>query len=262
MATKKTTQNAATKTATATTKTTAFAAKRREAIEHQQAERWEQAAQCWARAGELARSPISKREAEVRIAAARSRMEALAATQMPQVAPTETPAVADSPVAVSTPPAQTSAPAAETPAAAEETQATSTAADKAPRPRDERLPPVGTILRRTDRHGNVRAECTIEQDGFRYAGTLYKTLSAAAIAAAKELGHTSTTQNGFLFWQVAKPTRPERPARSSLGSLERAWERYRERAQQAAQSDARAQAQQVLHGHLNALFAIAGTAAA
>ena len=40
---------------------------------------------------ELARSPISKREAEVRAAAARARMEALAATQTPQVAPTETP---------------------------------------------------------------------------------------------------------------------------------------------------------------------------
>jgi hypothetical protein len=82
----------------------------------------------------------------------------------------------------------------------------------------------GTVLQRRDRHGNVRCECTVEQGGIRYAGKLYKSLSAAAIAATKDLGLKSKTQNGHTFWGVAKPARP---AMSVLESLERAWERYR-----------------------------------
>jgi hypothetical protein len=46
-------------------------------------------------------------------------------------------------------------------------------ADKPAREHDERLPPVGTVLRRVDRPGNVRCECTIEEGGIRYNGTLY-----------------------------------------------------------------------------------------
>jgi hypothetical protein len=119
---------------------------------------------------------------------------------------------------------------------------------------DPRLPPLGTLLRRTDRHGNVRCECTIEEAGFRYAGTLYKTLSAAAIVAAKDLGLTSETQNGFTFWGLSKPARRERPAHNPLDGLERAWERYREHAQEAAKAEgeARAKVHEALHGHLNA----------
>jgi hypothetical protein len=72
--------------------------------------------------------------------------------------------------------------------------------EPAPRERDERLPPVGTVLRRVDRHGNVRCECTIEEGGIRYNGTLYKSLSAAAIAATKDMGLKSKTMNGWSFW--------------------------------------------------------------
>jgi hypothetical protein len=87
------------------------------------------------------------------------------------------------------------------------------------------------VLQRRDRHGNVRCECTVEQAGIRYAGKLYKSLSAAAIAATKDMGLKSKTQNGHTFWGVAKPTRP---VRDTLESLERAWERYREHAEAAA----------------------------
>jgi hypothetical protein len=75
-----------------------------------------------------------------------------------------------------------------------------------------------------DRHGTVRCECRVEQDGIHYAGKTYKSLSAAAMEAAKDLGLTNKTQNGFVFWGLSKPPRP---ARDPLAALERAWERYR-----------------------------------
>ena len=112
-----------------------------------------------------------------------------------------------------------------------ESEATPASKKTQPRERDARLPPAGTVLQRRDRHGNVRCECTIEQDGIRYAGKLYKSLSAAAIAATKDMGLKSKTQNGHTFWGVAKPTRP---VRDTLESLERAWERYREHAEAIA----------------------------
>ena len=74
-----------------------------------------------------------------------------------------------------------------------------------------------------DRHGAVRCECTVEQGGVRYAGKVYRSLSSAAMAAAKDLGLTNKTQNGFVFWGLSKP--PRRPG-DPMVILERAWERY------------------------------------
>jgi hypothetical protein len=93
----------------------------------------------------------------------------------------------------------------------------------APHTPDPRLPAPGTLLRKRDRHGAVRCECTVEKDGVRYAGKVYKSLSAAAMAAAKDLGLTNKTQNGFVFWGLSKP--PRQPS-DPLVALERAWERY------------------------------------
>ena len=43
------------------------------------------------------------------------------------------------------------------------------------------------------------------------------------MAAAKDLGLTNKTQNGFVFWGLSKPARhPGDP----LAALDRAWERY------------------------------------
>lgn len=93
----------------------------------------------------------------------------------------------------------------------------------APRTPDPRLPGPGTLLQKRDRHGAVRCECTVEEGGIRYAGKAYRSLSSAAMAAAKDLGLNNKTQNGFTFWGISKP-----PRRSSdpLEALERAWERY------------------------------------
>jgi hypothetical protein len=88
---------------------------------------------------------------------------------------------------------------------------------------DARLPAPGTLLQKRDRHGALRCECTVEADGIRYAGKSYKSLSAAAMAAAKDLGLTNKTQNGFVFWGLSKPPRK---AGDPLVALERAWERY------------------------------------
>jgi hypothetical protein len=93
----------------------------------------------------------------------------------------------------------------------------------APHTPDPRLPAPGTLLQKRDRHGAVRCECTIEADGIRYAGKVYRSLSAAAMAAAKDLGLNNKTQNGFMFWGLSKPPRAQR---DPLAALERAWERY------------------------------------
>lgn len=93
----------------------------------------------------------------------------------------------------------------------------------APPTPDPRLPAPGTVLQKRDRHGAVRCECSIEERGIRYAGKMFRSLSSAAMAAAKDLGLNNKTQNGFTFWGLSKP-----PRRSSdpLEALERAWERY------------------------------------
>ena len=77
--------------------------------------------------------------------------------------------------------------------------------------------------KKLDRHGALRCECTVEEAGFRYAGELYRSLSAAAMAAAKDLGLANKTQNGWTFWSLTKPSRvPIDP----LAALDRIWERY------------------------------------
>jgi hypothetical protein len=96
-------------------------------------------------------------------------------------------------------------------------------APAAPRTPDPRLPAVGTLLQKRDRHGAVRCECTVEGGGIRYAGKVYRSLSAAAMAAAKDLGLNNKTQNGFAFWGLSKP--PRRPS-DPLVALDHAWERY------------------------------------
>jgi hypothetical protein len=63
----------------------------------------------------------------------------------------------------------------------------------------------------------------VEDGGIRYAGKVYRSLSSAAMAAARDLGLTNKTRNGFTFWGLSKP-----PRRSSdpLVALDRAWDRY------------------------------------
>jgi hypothetical protein len=50
-------------------------------------------------------------------------------------------------------------------------------------------------------------ECTVEERGVRYGGTLYRSISGAAAAAAVDLGIKGRV-NGFLFWGLIKARRP------------------------------------------------------
>lgn len=115
--------------------------------------------------------------------------------------------------------------------------------------RDARLPAPGTVLEKRDRHGVVRCACRIEEDGIRYEGTLYRSLSAAALAAAKDQGLKGRAQNGFVFWGLTKPARTIDP----LSALGRAWERYASIAARAASAESKAAVSSLLGRHATLL---------
>jgi hypothetical protein len=79
------------------------------------------------------------------------------------------------------------------------------------------------VIEKRDRHGALRCKCTVEEGGTRYARNTYRSLSAAAKAAAKDLGLKNKTQNGFTFWGLSKPPRPPSDPPEAL---DRAWQRY------------------------------------
>jgi hypothetical protein len=95
----------------------------------------------------------------------------------------------------------------------------------APRERDPRLPPPGTVLKKLDRSGAVRCECKVTEAGIIYKGETFRSLSAAAMAAAKDLG-ISGSQNGFLFWGLI---RQQPRLTDPVEALDAAWSRYHER---------------------------------
>jgi len=95
----------------------------------------------------------------------------------------------------------------------------------APNPR---LPAVGTVIQKRDRHGVVRCECSVEKEGVRYSGTIYRSISSAALAAARDLGLRNKSENGYVFWGLVKPGRP---VSDPVAAFERAWGRYLERAE-------------------------------
>ena len=63
-------------------------------------------------------------------------------------------------------------------------------------PRDPRIPPLGSVLRRA--FGGKQHDVTVLADGFEYAGEHFKTLSAVAMRI------TGTRWNGFLFFGLTK----------------------------------------------------------
>lgn len=108
------------------------------------------------------------------------------------------------------------------------------ASAEAGEPEQEETPLTpGTVLQKRDRHGMLRCECVVVEGGYRFEGTVYKSLSAAALAAAKSLGLTSKSINGNLFWGISKPARA---AANPLASLERAWNSYQTRLEAALES--------------------------
>jgi hypothetical protein len=82
---------------------------------------------------------------------------------------------------------------------------------------ESRLPAVGTVIKKRDRHGQVRCECKVVETGIRYKGRDFTSLSGAAMAAADDLGLKNKTQNGFVFWGLTKPTRKLEDPVDALG---------------------------------------------
>lgn len=86
-----------------------------------------------------------------------------------------------------------------------------------------RLPPEGTVIKKVDRHGAVRCQCTVVEGGIRYKGRVFRSLSGAAMAAATDLGLKNKTQNGFTFWGLSKPTRK---LTDPVGALKKSSKRF------------------------------------
>jgi len=82
---------------------------------------------------------------------------------------------------------------------------------------ESRLPPVGTVIKKRDRHGQVRCECKVVETGIRYKGRDFTSLSGAAMAAATDLGLKNKTQNGWVFWGLTKPGRKLEDPVDALG---------------------------------------------
>ena len=128
---------------------------------------------------------------------------------------------------------------------------------RVPRTGDPRTPPPGTVLRRTDRQGNVKCECRIEEDGVHYAGKVYRSLSTAAIAAAQDMGLKSKTQNGFLFWQLAKPEwHPTDPIEGIKGTFARYEDKLNKFEHSGADKDTLAKVRTELERHAHIVAAV------
>jgi hypothetical protein len=118
-----------------------------------------------------------------------------------------------------------------------------------------RLPAIGTTVKKTDRSGKVRCECKIEKDGVHYEGKVYGSLSGAALAAAKDLGLSGNSFNGFVFWGLAKPNRA---AADPTVRLEQLWKRYAEVVGAAMQSERKAEVAKLARSHGEQLDALLG----
>jgi hypothetical protein len=94
-----------------------------------------------------------------------------------------------------------------------------------PRERDPRLPPPGTVIKKLDRHGGVRAELKVTEAGFIYRGEEFRSLSAAAMAAAKDLGIKGAV-NGWIWWGITKQATK---ILDPVDALDAAWVRFFER---------------------------------
>ena len=104
---------------------------------------------------------------------------------------------------------------------------------KAPQTPDPRMPAVGTVIQKRDRNGQVRCECQVVEGGVLYKSTTYKSLSAAALTASRDLGLNTKAVDGWAWWGLKTRTTPA-VTKNALERLDRAWQKYRERADAVA----------------------------
>jgi hypothetical protein len=125
-----------------------------------------------------------------------------------------------------------------------------------------RLPPAGTVIKKVDRHGDVRCQCTITDDGMvRYKGQNYRSLSGAAMAAARDLGLENKTQNGFTFWGLTKPTRTLDDPEAAVQKASDRFQKLAAVALKGASDQARPKVLAVLEAHENVVQGLLGEAA-
>src|SRR5690349_20462937 len=124
-----------------------------------------------------------------------------------------------------------------------------------------RLPPVGTVIKKLDRHGRVRCQCTIAEDGIRYKGRVFGSLSGAAMAAAQDLGLENKTQNGFRCWSLTKPTRKLDDPEAALKKASDRHEKLAAAALKAATDKNRGDVRAALEAHENVIQGLLGEAA-
>ncbi len=84
------------------------------------------------------------------------------------------------------------------------------------------MPPPGTVIWKFDRRGGIRCECEVVEGGFEYKGEIFKSLSGAATAAARDLG-VAGQQNGYVFFGLASA---EPKLKNPVQVIEKAWERH------------------------------------
>ena len=149
---------------------------------------------------------------------------------------------------------ETPATSAET-AASEATDAAAAAAEAA-----SRLPPAGTVIKKVDRHGAVRCHCTVVEDGIRYKGRVFGSLSGAAMAAAQDLGLKNKTQNGFTFWGLTKPSRKLDDPRAAVKKASARFEKLAVTALKATSERNRPQVLAELEAHENVVQGLLGEA--
>ncbi len=123
-----------------------------------------------------------------------------------------------------------------------------------------RLPPVGTVIKKVDRHGAVRCQCTVVEDGIRYKGRVFRSLSGAAMAAAQDLGLENKTQNGFTFWGLVKPSRKLDDPETALKKASDRYQKLAAAAVKVATDKNRAQVRAVLEAHENVVQGLLGEA--
>ncbi len=130
------------------------------------------------------------------------------------------------------------------------------------------LPPVGTVVVKSDRHGKERVRCVVAEGGqIEYAGKMYTSLTGAAMVAQRDLGLTSKTVNGWLFWGLKSParTRPASTGRDPLTGLNKAWTNYLERAKASldpADAATRAKLNEAVARHVAELVSLVSPPAA
>ncbi|HJU21233.1 MAG TPA: hypothetical protein VJ891_01875 [Casimicrobiaceae bacterium] len=199
---------------------------------------WGDAAQVWQRiASHKNSSKKARTEAKGRAAAARVRAEAKGSKATEEVIEQNTTPPQNGDDARANAPEETTSveepPANVAPESIEEAPKESVAPEapapkKTRTPSDATLPEIGTLIQKRDRKGLVRAECKVVEGGIEYKGTTYGSLSAAALAASKDLGLGAKTLDGWAWWGLK--TRESSPAKKDLGeTLERAFSKYRER---------------------------------